>query len=305
MIVEMLDTHWPNKLARERVSADLNNPGLESDLYPVGSWRDHPPTGLVIDLSQPHPELAPPNSDDDDDDEPSSTQAAPHQYPAPIQPSDVNPRALFALMGLPACDGCVDGSNNWVIAGSHTASGKPMLSNDMHLSLMVPNIWFMADLRAPGLHAAGVTIPGFPFVIEGHNEHVAWGITALMGDADDLYIEKLDGKGNYQNADGTWRKRCNPQRRSHGPWTVAESDPAQREQADCAQVDPARSNSERLADLSTEHCAELDRFLFRACQLVLAHLEHGLRRRPGAHCLSRGGQGSPAAWRARRQTHQR
>jgi penicillin amidase len=108
-------------------------------------------------------------------------------------------------MGLPACDGCVAGSNNWVIAGSHTASGKPMLSNDMHLSLMVPNIWFMADLRAPGLHAAGVTIPGFPFVIEGHNEHVAWGITALMGDADDLYIEKLDGKGNYQNADGTWK----------------------------------------------------------------------------------------------------
>jgi penicillin amidase len=208
MIVEMLDTHWPNKLARERVSADLNNPGLESDLYPVGSWRDHPPTGLVIDLSQPHPELAPPNSDDDDDDEPSSTQAAPHQYKTPnpaLQAAGVNPQALLALMGLPACDGCVAGSNNWVIAGRHTASGKPMLSNDMHLVLMVPNIWYMADLRAPGLHAAGVTIPGMPLVIEGHNEHVAWGITALMGDADDLYLEKLDGKGNYQDADGTWK----------------------------------------------------------------------------------------------------
>ena len=62
MMVQMLDTHWDTKLARERIAADLNNPELESDLYPVGSWRDHPPTGDVIDLSQPHPELAPPNT---------------------------------------------------------------------------------------------------------------------------------------------------------------------------------------------------------------------------------------------------
>ncbi len=205
MIVQMLDTHWPNKLSRERVAADLNNPALESDLYPVGSWRDHPPTGQILDLSQPHPELAPPKSDEDDDgDEPSSASAAPHPFTAPIT-AEVNPSALLALLGLPACDGCVPGSNNWVIAGRHTASGKPMLSNDMHLGLMVPNIWFMADLRAPGLHAAGVTIPGMPFVIEGHNDNVAWGITALMGDVEDLYLEKLDGKGNFQDADGTWK----------------------------------------------------------------------------------------------------
>ena len=233
MIVEMLDTHWPNKFARERVSADLNNPGLESDLYPVGSWRDHPPTGLVIDLSQPHPELAPPNSDDDDDDEPSSTQAAPHQYPAPIQPAGVDPRALLALMGLPACDGCVAGSNNWVIAGSHTASGKPMLSNDMHLSLMVPNIWYMADLSAPGFHAAGVTLPGLPFVIAGHNEHVAWGITALMGERRPLPRKarrqgQLPGRGRHMEAfdrgprshQSARRKRFDPQRRNHRPWAA-------------------------------------------------------------------------------------
>ena len=89
--------------------------------------------------------------------------------------------ALLARMGLPACDGCAAGSNNWVIAGKHTASGKPLLSNDMHLGLTVPNIWYMADLRAPGFHAAGVTLPGMPFVIAGHNEHVAWGFTALYG----------------------------------------------------------------------------------------------------------------------------
>jgi penicillin amidase len=80
-----------------------------------------------------------------------------------------------------------------------------MLANDMHLSLSVPNIWYMAELRAPGYHAAGVTLPGMPFVIEGHNEHVAWGYTALMADVQDLYVETLDGKGNYKAADGSWK----------------------------------------------------------------------------------------------------
>jgi penicillin amidase len=75
----------------------------------------------------------------------------------------------------------------------------------MHLSLTEPNIWYMADLRAPGFHAAGVTLPGLPFVVAGHNEHLAWGFTALFGDAQDLYVEKLDGKGNFQALDGSWK----------------------------------------------------------------------------------------------------
>jgi penicillin amidase len=269
MMVQMLDTHWPTKLSRERIAAKLNNPSLEADLYPVGSWRDHPPTGILLDLSQPHAEPAPVKSDDDDDeDEPSAASAAalgtetavslkghgfsraaieprenegfsprgtarvrrdipsgakaqsslsnqvarlkPRPFKADVSPAagmppQVDPRALLAVMGLPDCDGCVAGSNNWVVAGKHTASGKPLLSNDMHLGLTVPNIWFMADLSAPGFHAAGVTLPGVPFVIAGHNEHVAWGFTALMGDVQDLYIEKLDGKGNYQDLDTQWK----------------------------------------------------------------------------------------------------
>ena len=55
MMVDMLDTHWYTKLSRERIAVKLNNPKLEADLYPVGSWRDHPPTGELLDLSQPHP----------------------------------------------------------------------------------------------------------------------------------------------------------------------------------------------------------------------------------------------------------
>ena len=69
----------------------------------------------------------------------------------------------------------------------------------------------MADLRAPGFHAAGVTLPGMPFVIAGHNEHVAWGFTALYADVQDLYMEKLDGKGNYQDLDdGLEATGCGP-----------------------------------------------------------------------------------------------
>ena len=193
MMVDMLDTHWYTKLSRERIAAKLNNPKLESDLYPVGSWRDHPPTGDLLDLSQPHPQ--PSGSSSDEDEESTQTRAVPK--------TDL--RALRYLLGPRTCGDCTPGSNNWVISGKHTASGKPLLSNDMHLALNEPNIWYMADLRAPGFHAAGVTLPGMPFVIAGHNEHVAWGFTALYGDVQDLYIEKLDGKGNFQFADGSWK----------------------------------------------------------------------------------------------------
>ena len=200
MMVDTLDTHWYAKLARERIAAKLHNPKLENDLYPVGSWRDRPPTGAVIDWSQPHP--APPGTkDSDDEDDSLNASAAPYDLPD----LDGNARALLALLGLPTCDGCVSGSNNWVIAGRHTASGKPLLSNDMHLGLSVPGIWYIADLCAPGFHAAGVTLPGMPFVIAGHNEHVAWGFTALYADVQDLYVEKLDGKGNYEELDASWK----------------------------------------------------------------------------------------------------
>jgi penicillin amidase len=202
MMAETLDDHWDVKLAREEIAAKLHNPKLEADLYPVGAWRDHPPTGMLVDLSQPHPQPAhKPDSDDDDDDR-SQASAAPQ--------TSGNLSALRASLGMQSCRGCTPGSNNWVIAGTHTASGKPLLSNDMHLGITVPNIWYMADLSAPGFHAEGVTIPGVPFVIAGHNEHVAWGYTALYADVQDLYLEKLDGKDNYYQAPsgaepGVWK----------------------------------------------------------------------------------------------------
>ena len=193
MMAQTLDDHWDAKLAREQIAARLHNAKLEADLYPVGSWRDHPPTGLVVDLTQPHP--IPPSHDEDEDDDRTQTRVMPHE----------DMRMLHTLLRQSACADCVPGSNQWVIAGRYTASGKPLLSNDMHLALTVPNIWYMADLRAPGFHAAGVSLAGVPFIVAGHNDHVAWGYTALYADVQDLYVEKLDGKGNYQAMDGSWK----------------------------------------------------------------------------------------------------
>lgn len=212
MMVDMLDTHWYAKLARERIAAKLNNPKLESDLYPTGSWRDHPPTGEVLDLSQPHP--APPNAGDEEEE---SERSEKRDQGSDIRDqgtvtgrlvqeavgSNSDIQFLSAILGQSVCPSCTPGSNNWVIAGKHTASGKPLLSNDMHLGLNVPNIWYMADLRAPGFHAAGVSLPGVPFIIAGHNDHIAWGFTALYGDTQDLYVENVQG-GNYQGRDAQW-----------------------------------------------------------------------------------------------------
>jgi len=202
-MVQTLDTHAATKLSRARIEARLHDPALEADLYPVGSWRDRPPTGIKVDLTEPRP--IPPASKDDDDDGNTETRALPASPTASPQFSaSDDTHALLAQLGLPTCDGCAAGSNNWVVAGSHTASGKPLLSNDMHLTLRVPDTWYMADLHAPGFHTAGVTLPGLPMVVAGHNEHVAWGFTALQADVQDLYIEKLDGKGNYEGADSQW-----------------------------------------------------------------------------------------------------
>ncbi len=90
------------------------------------------------------------------------------------------------------------GSNAWVLAGNRTASGKPLLSNDMHLEYSLPGIWYMTHLSAPGLEVSGVALPGVPGIIVGHNRRIAWGITNLHYDVQDLYIEKLDERtGRY------------------------------------------------------------------------------------------------------------
>lgn len=83
-------------------------------------------------------------------------------------------------------------SNNWVVNGKRTASGKPLLANDPHLAPAAPGIWYMTHLAAPGIRVAGVTAPGLPGIVIGHNGHVAWGFTNVGPDVQDLYLERFD-----------------------------------------------------------------------------------------------------------------
>jgi penicillin amidase len=111
---------------------------------------------------------------------------------------------------LPSAPGSV-GSNNWVIAGSRTATGKPLLANDMHLPISSPAIWYENHLAMPGddaVDVTGVTFPGIPYVVSGHNGRVAWGFTNGFADVQDLYRERLrrTREGVQYEHRGEWRQ---------------------------------------------------------------------------------------------------
>ncbi len=183
-MVQMEDERWESKLEHEQVVAKLG-PTLAASLYPVGSWRDHPPAAAVPDLTQPQENI-------------------------PDIPLDESQTKLDDLLNLRQLlghnqgDGCAVGSNEWAVSGAHTASGKPLMSNDMHINHTIPNVWYEIDLKAPGFHVAGVSNPGAPFVTAGHNDHISWGFTSLYGDTQDLYVEKGNGRDEYESPTG-WK----------------------------------------------------------------------------------------------------
>ncbi len=190
-----LSTEFPTKLKREALSAHLPA-ALLRDLYPVGSWRDHPPSEIVPDLTSPRPEIEQIPLD------PSQSRLAPRATPQDLLAANL-------LLSLQTCEGCRSGSNNWAVAGARSASGMPLVSNDMHLALGVPAIWYEAALHSAdgALDVAGLTLPGAPFVVVGRNAHVAWGFTNLGADVQDVYIEHLRSTGStteYQRPDGSW-----------------------------------------------------------------------------------------------------
>ncbi len=197
-MIQMLDQQWPTKLERERVEHRLG-PTLAADLYPTGSWRDHPPTQSVPDLTQPQPRIP----------------------EVPLDESQSSLRDLLRLQKFAGreavCRSCQPGSNEWAVSGAHTASGRPLLANDMHLQHQVPNIWYQADLRAAGFHAAGVTVPGLPFIVAGHNDHIAWGFTAMYADTQDLYVEKTNPQGEYWAANA-WHEMEHDREVIHVRW---------------------------------------------------------------------------------------
>lgn len=97
------------------------------------------------------------------------------------------------------------GSNSWVINGSMSKSGKPIIANDPHLAFQAPGNWYVAAIRSKTWNAEGFTLPGMPAVVIGKNKDIAWGITNVMADDTDFYIESLDETKLKYFLDGGWR----------------------------------------------------------------------------------------------------
>lgn len=97
---------------------------------------------------------------------------------------------------LPALGGA---SNNWAVHGSNTATGSPLLANDMHLPVRIPSTWYEMHLAGGDCDVIGLSLPGVPGIIAGHNQNLAWGITFAYTDIQDLFLERLnpDQPGQY------------------------------------------------------------------------------------------------------------
>jgi penicillin amidase len=171
------------EVGRERILERLG-PELTAELYPESSERDRPPTWEARRLVKAH----------------AARPGAPPRQPNLLLPA---PPAADEMVVL------APGSNNWVVSGAHTASGRPLLSNDMHLPHGIPGIWYRAHLQAGDFDVTGFTLPGMPFVIVGHNRRIAWGFTNIGPDVQDVFIETFNDQGEYLTASG-WQA---PERR--------------------------------------------------------------------------------------------
>jgi penicillin G amidase len=113
---------------------------------------------------------------------------------------------LFDRMGA-RDDDSGTGSNSWVLSGSRTTTGKPILANDPHLGLRTPSVWYLARLTAPGYSVSGATLPGVAGVVIGANSRIAWALTSLEPDVQDLYVEDVDpADSSRYRWRGSWRQ---------------------------------------------------------------------------------------------------
>ncbi|HPI38944.1 MAG TPA: penicillin acylase family protein [Ignavibacteriaceae bacterium] len=98
------------------------------------------------------------------------------------------------------------GSNSWVVNGDKSVSGKPVIANDPHHAFQAPGKWYAAVIRADSWNVEGVTLPGVPAVTIGKNANISWGLTNIMADDTDFYIEQIDSSGSNYKLNGQWKK---------------------------------------------------------------------------------------------------
>ncbi|MCB9117152.1 MAG: penicillin acylase family protein [Caldilineaceae bacterium] len=124
----------------------------------------------------------------------------------------IDPGAAAALLEIDrrietdfARGGRESGSNDWVIAGARTETGMPLLADDPHLGTSIPSIWYLAEIQGDTIHSIGSTFPGLPAIVIGHNEQIAWGVTNVGPDVQDLYVERINpANPNQYEVDGAW-----------------------------------------------------------------------------------------------------
>jgi penicillin G amidase len=188
---ELLTSTWRQELNRAKVTERVG-PERAKDLYVVDSPLDHFIVGnrpASAARGAAPPALA------------EATAALETRFDPPAEEW---PEALRLLIGFDR-DVAALGSNNFVVSGAHSYSGKPLLANDTHLPLLVPTIWYRVHLTAPGWNVAGFALPGVPLVIIGHNDRIAWGYTNTMADVQDLYVETLNPKNPHEYLfNGQW-----------------------------------------------------------------------------------------------------
>jgi penicillin amidase len=126
--------------------------------------------------------------------------------PGPVSSLPPLPGAHAAPVAAAAIERPPIGSNGWVAGADRTTIGKAILANDPHLDLAIPGIWYLLEARAPGLHVAGAALVGTPGVTLGHNEHLAWGVTAGEPAAIPVWSERIRGRAGAEELfeDGHW-----------------------------------------------------------------------------------------------------
>jgi penicillin G amidase len=190
MVKDLNYFNFGDMLAREKILAKLG-PELTADLYVNRSWHDRPPTVMREDLTNQENQGDSNDEDEDDDEGPDN--------------SVTQLRSTGTEIWEQRAPEAVKGSNDWVVSGAHTVTGKPLLSDDMHLGHQMPNLWYEAHLKSGNLDVAGVTLPGMPYVIVGHNQRIAWGFTNVGPSVTDAFIENFNGQGAYQTPRG-WQQ---------------------------------------------------------------------------------------------------
>jgi penicillin amidase len=113
-------------------------------------------------------------------------------------------RSVLGLLANAPLPPSMQGSNNWVVAGSRSVTGKPLLANDPHLRAQTPSVWFEVHLAAPGLDVTGVSLPLVVGVLIGHGPRIGWGLTNLGGDTQDAYLERLNDDRTAALYEGAW-----------------------------------------------------------------------------------------------------